>query len=76
MYLHRQDRNKQHPLMMVSASRDQISHTGIYDDELLCGECDNFIGRYFDVYGKKIFINSKLENYGLERNIYFDKCRY
>lgn len=34
---------------------------GIYDYNILCQECDNWIGREYDEYGKKVFIDSSLE---------------
>ena len=40
------DRNEQHLLLHKGVARPQVSHTGIYDPSILCGDCDNILGRY------------------------------
>ena len=48
------DRGEQHLIVCKGNPRPQISHTGVYDREILCGDCDNILGRYesyaFDLF--------------------------
>jgi hypothetical protein len=50
------DRGEQHLIVHKGNPRPKVSHTGIYDRNILCGECDNKLGRYesyaFDLFRK------------------------
>ena len=40
------NRNEQHLLLHKGAPGPKVSNTGVYDTEILCGPCDNLLGRY------------------------------
>jgi len=67
-----------HPLVMVKNGSETRRPIGPYDSNILCSECDGFLGS-FDDYGKSVFLDAKLEHYGnlayLVRNVDFDKLR-
>ncbi len=50
------DRGEQHLIVHKGIPRPKVSHTGVYDREILCGDCDNILGRYesyaFDLFRK------------------------
>ncbi len=60
-YLYPNPKNIDGALRMVSIKEPYSKRrpTGIYDDSILCQDCDNKIGRY-DNYAKSIFLNKKI----------------
>lgn len=50
------DRGEQHLIVHKSNPRPKVSHTGVYDRDILCGDCDNILGHYesyaFDLFRK------------------------
>ena len=40
------DRGEQHLLLHGSQSRPQVSHTGLFDRNILCGACDGILGAH------------------------------
>ncbi len=60
MYLYPKDKEKRRPLLIVGRVKNKNSPKGIYDSDILCGDCDTFIGGY-DKYGKIVFQDSDLE---------------
>lgn len=50
------DRGEQHLIVHKGIHRPRVSHTGVYDRDILCGDCDNILGRYesyaFDLFRK------------------------
>jgi len=40
------DPGEQHLLLHVSGARPIMSHTGLYDRDILCGECDSILGAH------------------------------
>jgi hypothetical protein len=59
-YLYPSGKVKGDPLMFISTSEQhKRSYIGLYDSEILCKSCDNFLGK-FDEYGRKIFLNTPL----------------
>jgi hypothetical protein len=50
-------------LVMVTDNKEYPSRrrTGIYDKTILCAECDAFMGREYDEYGKKILLDTEPE---------------
>lgn len=40
------ERGEQHLILHEGSARPQVSHTGVYDPSILCGDCDNILGRY------------------------------
>jgi hypothetical protein len=60
-YLHPENRGE--PLIIVSKNYPRRSPTGIWDDRILCANCDGIIGK-FDDYGKEVLLDQKPANYG------------
>jgi hypothetical protein len=50
------DRCEQHLIVHKGELRPKVSHTGVYDKDILCGDCDNILARYesyaFDLFPK------------------------
>lgn len=50
------DRGEQHLIVHRDNPHPRVSHTGVYDKDILCGDCDNILGRYesyaFDLFRK------------------------
>lgn len=48
------DRGEQHLIVHKGNPHPKVSHTGVYDKDILCGDCDNILGRYesyaFDLF--------------------------
>jgi hypothetical protein len=40
------DRGEQHLILHEGRTKPQVSNTGVYDSNLLCGTCDGILGRY------------------------------
>lgn len=40
------ERSEQHLILHEKSARPQVSHTGVYDPSILCGDCDNILGRH------------------------------
>lgn len=68
-------------LHMVDAKYPQARRrpVGVYDKSILCAECDQTIGRLYDEYAKKIFIDSKFIKDSQGKLIYsmrgIDSCK-
>jgi hypothetical protein len=67
------------PLILVGKGKKTLTRPiGPYDSEILCGECDNFLGDY-DNYGKKILLDAEFEPRSSEayliKNVNFEKLR-
>ena len=50
-------------IVLAAKGKTKRRPVGTYDKNILCGECDNFIGQY-DAYGKEVILGKKLENKG------------
>ena len=48
-------------IIMVSGDKSFVSkkRIGFYDNTILCSECDGIIGKKYDEYGKKIFLDTE-----------------
>lgn len=62
-YLYPENEDNRIPLMLASKDGQVRRPIGPYDMNILCGECDNLLGKY-DNYAKNIFIDGKLEERG------------
>lgn len=51
-------------LVMLAEKKEYPSkrRIGLYDETILCAECDGEIGREYDEYGKKIFLDTTPQN--------------
>ncbi len=59
MYLYPE--SKVQPLILIGTEGNKKSRVGVYDPNILCKECDGFIG-IFNNYGKKVFLEKQLED--------------
>jgi len=69
-YLYDKKEKKRKPLIFANLYSDSITHAGIYDKEILCEECDSFLGDY-DNYGKKVLLQTKIETLRKENNTFY-----
>ncbi len=48
-------------LIMLADNKDYISRrrVGIYDETILCADCDRVLGKKYDEYGKKVFLDTE-----------------
>lgn len=60
-YLYDKNHGKREPLIFATIDKNSITHNGIYDGEILCENCDGFLGT-FDDYGRKILIEKKIKS--------------
>lgn len=61
MYLYPTDEVKRKPLVIVHSKRDKISQIGLYDSQILCRDCDSFLGQY-DKFGKEVLLDGAPES--------------
>lgn len=56
------DRGEQHLIVHKGAPRPKVSHTGVYDKDILCGDCDKILGRY-ESYAFNLFRNIRKHHF-------------
>lgn len=78
LYNNESDKDKRSLILVEKNKYDLKRPMGSYDPNILCANCDNFLGKY-DEYGKKVFLDSPLEKRGKEayvvKNVDFDRLR-
>jgi hypothetical protein len=67
--------DKKRPLLVISEKKDYVSKswTGIYDNTILCAECDGNLGSMYDGPAKEIILNIKpkiFKEIDKETNVY------
>ena len=50
--------------------------SGIYDPDILCGECDNFLGNEYDKYGQSFLLNTNFDEYKRDNRYVFCKNEF
>ncbi len=56
------DRGEQHLLLHKRTPHPKVSHTGVYDSNILCGDCDNILGRY-ESYARDLFRKIRTQSF-------------
>lgn len=57
------DRGEQHLIVHKGNPRPKVSHTGVYDKNILCADCDNILGRY-ESYAFDLFRKIRKQHFG------------
>lgn len=65
------ERGEQHLIVHRDNLHPKVSHTGVYDKDILCGDCDNILGRY-ESYALDLFRKIRKQSLSAGRIISID----